>query len=142
VTLATLIATLVGVLSTAAIGLVAFLLSRHAQRYAVQRTIGDLQSALARFRADHPGVMRMTTSWDAKANGVLYGRDSGSHDDDIVRYYSYVELGLEFCSTTLAAREAGRLTDDVFNGHYRPLVRHFLAENYPFVAFILAGPYL
>lgn len=58
------------------------------------------------------------------------------------RYYSYSELGLEFCNTTLAAADSGRLREDVFESHYRPLVRHFLAENYLFVSFALRGPYL
>ena len=140
--IATFVATLIGALSTAALGLIAFELSRHAQRYAVQRAIGDLQTSIARFRAEFPEVMSISPSWDAAANSRLYGRRDGTDTDDVVRYYSYVELGLEFCNTTLAAADAGRLTTDVFESHYRPLVRHFLVENYPFVCFALNGPYL
>jgi hypothetical protein len=142
VEIATFVATLIGALSTAALGFVAFSLSRHAHHYAVQRAIGDLQTAMARFRADFPEVMRMSAAWDAVANAQLYGRRHGSDNADVVRYYSYIELGLEFCNTTLAAADSGRLSTDVFDSHYRPLVRHFLAENYLFVSFALQGPYL
>jgi hypothetical protein len=60
-----------------------------------------------------------------------------------VRYYSYLDLGLEFCNTALAAHSQGWIAGDVFEDHYRPLVRHPLfAENQPFVSFALPGPYL
>jgi hypothetical protein len=93
--LATFIATAVGVLSTAAIGLIAFLLSRHAQQYTVQRAIGDLKTAMARYGAEFPEVMRTAPRWNEQANARLYGRGREADDDIIVRYRSYVELGLE-----------------------------------------------
>ena len=142
VEVATLAAALLGAVSTAILGLVAFRLSHHAQRYTVQRAIGDLQSSMARFRADFPEIMHFGSRWSTHESAVLYGRAESADAGTIVRYYSYVDIGLEFCNTTLSAHTGGLLSAEVFDRHYRPLVRLFLAENYPFVATSLAGPYL
>ncbi len=108
----------------------------------MQRTLGDLQNAMASFRSAHPAVMRLSGSWTSALRTSLYGKDDDPLTTDIIHYYSYIDIGLEFCNTTLAAAQAKRLSKEVLEGHYRPLVRHFLAENYPFIASSLPGPYL
>ena len=140
--IAVLVAAFIGAVSTAVIGYTAFRLSRKAQLYAAQRAIGDLANATARFRAEHPEIMRCASRWTRADFAVLYGRADAPDADTIVRYYSYVDMGLEFCNTALAARERGVVPSDVFERHYRPLVRLFLAENYPYVSTALSGPYL
>lgn len=132
----------IGAAATVILGWIAYQLSKQAQRYTAQRSIGDLQSAVANFRAEYPEVMAVSPEWGDTQAAILHGQSNGTDRDSIVRYYSYVELGLEFCNTALAARSRGSIPDDVFSRHYRPLIRHFLAENKPFIEYALRGPYL
>ena len=136
------VASAVGAFATVILGVIAYKLSQQAQRYSAQRSIGDLQTAMANLRASYPEVLALSVKWGAEETGILYGRIASPDRDAVVRYYSYLDLGLEFCNTALSAASKAWIAPDVFAGHYRPLVRHFLAENYPFVEFALQGPYL
>jgi len=60
----------------------------------------------------------------------------------LVRYEAYVDIGLEFCNTALGARAKGVLHKDDFGHQYQPLVRLFVAENWPFIRHALGNPYL
>ena len=73
---------------------------------------------------------------------ILYGRRADPDADTVIRYYTYVDMGLEFCNTALSAFAEGHVSRRVYEGHYRPLVRLFLTENYPQVRSALPGPYL
>ena len=86
--------------------------------------------------------MSYCSTWGEEGNAVLYGRAESAEAHAIVRYYSYMDIGLEFCNTCLAAHQSGLMTEAVFERHYRPLVRLFLTENYPFVQFASDGSYL
>ena len=123
---------------TAIVAVMAFWFSQHTQRYTAQRTIGDLQSSLVHYRAQYPEITKFSRRWTADDFVRLYDNDN----DTEVRYYGYVDLGLEFCNSALAAYRQGHIDAKVFETHYRPLVRYFLSENYPFVKCTLDGPYL
>lgn len=125
---------------TAVVAIVAFWFSRHTQRYAAQRAIGDLQSSLVHYRAQYPEITKYSRSWTTADFIRLY--DDDEENATAVRYYGYVDLGLEFCNTALAASRQHHINPKVFEAHYRPLLRYFLAENYPFVESTLNGPYL
>jgi hypothetical protein len=142
VDLVSLTAAVVTALSTAILGVLAFRFSRHAGQYGAQRAIGDLHTALARYRAEYPDVMRRCRTWDKNDLAAVYGIDPARDIEPLVRYAAYVDLGLEFCSTALAAAKTGLISPKVFEGHYRPLVRLFLVENYRFLETVLDGPYV
>ena len=125
---------------TAVVAIVAFWFSQHTQRYAAQRAIGDLQSSLVHYRAQYPEITKYSRGWTTDDFIRLYADDDANAT--AVRYYGYVDLGLEFCNTALAASRRRHLHAEVFETHYRPLVRYFLAENYRFVESALDGPYL
>jgi hypothetical protein len=125
---------------TAVVAIVAFWFSRHTQRYAAQRAIGDLQSSLVHYRAQYPEITKYSRGWTTGDFIRLYADDG--KNAAAVRYYGYIDLGLEFCNTALAASRRRHIGAEVFEAHYRPLLRYFLAENYPFVESTLNGPYL
>lgn len=131
-----------GAASTAILGAVAFWFTRHTQRYQVQRTVGDLQSSMAHFRAQYPEIVRYHSGWTPEYFGVLQGRTVDPDADTIVRYYSYIDIGLEYCNTALSAWDQRLISKDAFTKHYRPLIRYFVAENYPFLQSTMDGPYL
>lgn len=94
---------------------------------------------MANLRAEYPEVLAHSIQWGADETAILYGRSENPRRDSIVRYYSYIDLGLEFCNTALSAAAKGWIAPDVFANHYQPLVRHLLSENHPFVSFALPG---
>ena len=137
---AAVVASIATGLLTAVVATIAFWFSQHTQRYAAQRAIGDLQSSLVHYRAQYPEITKYSRDWTTEDFVRLYSDDG--ENATAVRYYGYVDLGLEFCNTALAASGQHHVAAEVFETHYRPLVRYFLAENYPFVASALDGPYL
>ena len=137
---AALVASIATGVLTAVVAIVAFWFSQHTQRYAAQRTIGDLQSSLVHYRAQYPEITKYSRGWTAADFVRLYVGDE--ENAAAVRYYGYVDLGLEFCNSALAAARQRHIDAEVFATHYRPLLRYFLTENYPFVASTLDGPYL
>lgn len=136
------VAAVVSAVATALLGLVAYRLSRQGQQYAAQRAIGDLQNAMATFRAEYPEIMRCAATWTPSRFPVAYGRVDDPTAAVTVRYTAYVDIGMEFCNTALAAVASRAISATVFEKHYRPLVRHFLAENYPFIASAMGSPFL
>ena len=96
-----LVGGLLGAISTIVLGIVAFGLSRRASRYSAQRAIGDLANTMAHMRSDHPEIMATGRHWKTSDMAILYGRRETANTSAIVRYYSYVDVGLEFCNTAL-----------------------------------------
>lgn len=86
--------------------------------------------------------MRCGAQWSPGSFTVAYGRADSADAATVVRYVAYVDIGMEFCNTTLAASRSRSISAEVFERHYRPLIRLFLAENYPFLLAALDGPYL
>lgn len=137
-----LIGGLLGAAATVVLGIVAFGLSRRASRYSAQRAIGDLANTMAHMRSDHPEIMAIGRHWKASDMAILYGRRASPEASAIVRYYSYVDVGLEFCNTALAARDEGHIPAHVFDRHYRRLIRLFFAENWPYISQTRASQYV
>lgn len=135
-----LAASLISALATAVLGLLAFLLTRNSNRHAAERAIGDLANSLARLRVEYPEALALARRWQAADWERLYG--DGENSRVLLRYYSYVEVGLEFCNTTLRARDAGQISDEAFRGHYGRLSRYFLTENWPIISQMLQAPYI
>ncbi len=129
-------------LVTAGMGVFAFRLSRASSRYAARRAIGDLASSLAAFRAQYPEVMSVARGWSPESWDVLFAAPTTEETARLVRYYSFVEIGLEFCNTTLGAYAEGNLSREAFDRHYRPLVRLFVTEHWPMISNLLQNPYL
>lgn len=141
-TVAALITSIASAVATAVLGLAALRYTRQNNLYSAQRQIGDLANTLAQLRSEHPEVMSVATDWTDSSAAVLYGRARSKESAEIVRYYSYVDVGLEFCNASLAARHARHISKQAYEWHYGRLVRLFIAENWPFIAASLGGPYL
>lgn len=135
-----LIASLISAGATATLGMLAFRLTRNSNRNAAERAIGDLANSLARLRVDYPEAIALAQYWQPEDWERLYGDGEDSHL--ILRYYSYVEVGLEFCNTTLRAHRARQISDEAFSGHYGRLTRYFLTENWPIIDQMRQAPYL
>jgi hypothetical protein len=133
-------ASVVSAISTAVIGFLAFRLSRNSNRTSAERAIGDLANSLAQLRVDRPEILSMARTWDKAHWKRLYA--TGPESEMVVRYYSYVEVGLEFCNTTLRAKAGRQISEQAFADHYQSLVRYFLAENWPIIGQMVDGPYL
>ncbi len=135
-----LAASLISALATAVLGLLAFRLTRNSNRNAAERAIVDLANSLARLRVEYPEAIALARRWQPENWERLYG--DGQDSRLLLRYYSYVEVGLEFCNTTLRARDAGQISDEAFSGHYGRLSRYFLTENWPIINQMLQAPYI
>lgn len=135
-----LVASLISAFATGVLGFLAFRLTRTANRNVAERAIGDLANTMARLRVEHPEAIALTRRWGAKDFAELY--EQGAKAQLRMRYYSYVDVGLEFCNTTLRARNAGQISSEAFDGHYGRLTRYFLTENWPIIEMMRHGPYL
>lgn len=131
-----------GVLSTAILGLVAYRLSSVSQRYQARRAIGDLHSRMAHLRCEYPAIRTVCVNWDDHLSKTMYLDRDLAMQSLAVRYETYVDIGLEFCNTTLGARTRRVLHKADFESQYRPLVHLFLAENWPFIRHALEGRYI
>lgn len=137
---ASLVASLISAMATAVLGFLAFRLTRSSNRNAAGRAIGDLANSLARLRVEYPEAIAVARRWQPEDWERLYADRENSRL--LLRYYSYVEVGLEFCNTTLRARDARQIRGEAFRGHYGRLTRYFLTENCPIVEQMLQAPYL
>jgi type II secretory pathway pseudopilin PulG len=134
------VASVVSAVSTAILGFLAFRLTRATSHNAAERAIGDLHRAMAAQRVANPDILSLAPDWTTEDWDRLY--DTAASSMQVVRYYSYVEMGLEFCNTTLRARSSRQISKSAFEQHYRPLVRYFIAENWPIIDQMAQGPYL
>jgi hypothetical protein len=64
---------ILGVLSTAVLGFIAYQLSLVNQRYSARRTIGDLHSEMARLRCAYPEIRTVCRGWDDLHRKRMYG---------------------------------------------------------------------
>lgn len=133
------IAEVVTALATLSLGLVGFRFTRSADRATAERAIGDLANTMAGLRIEHPRAMRLARQWEREVWTTLYE----GNDEDAVRYYAYVDVGLEFCSTALRARDRKLISRESYDLRYGRLVRLFLVENWRIVSQMEAtSPYL
>jgi hypothetical protein len=139
---ASIVVAFLGIVTTGFLGVVAYRLSASGQAYVARRSIGDLHSEMARMRTEYPAVRTMCRRWSADDSLAMYDDDDPSLQALRVRYEAYIDIGLEFCNSTLGAGSRGLLHELDFERQYRPLVHLFLAENWPFVEHVLLGPYL
>ena len=129
-------------LSTAVIGVAAFVLSLRCGRQAAQRAIGDLAIAMVQAVREHPHVVRTAREWPQGGWDALYGTSPHPRADELAQYYAYVQIGLEFCNSTMTAHRAGHLSNDAYSRQYHRLVRLFIIENWPIVSDMSAGAFL
>lgn len=125
---------------TAILGVLAFALTRSTSRNAAERAIGDLYLHIARLRVEHPEILSVARSWEEQDWARLYASDASAYK--VVRYYSYVELCLEFCNTALRARKNRLITGKDFTAHYESLVRYAIVENWPIINQMRDASYL
>lgn len=138
----TVVAAVVSALGTLVLGGIGLMFTRASAQQSARRAIGELASALARIRLERPEVLRCAATWEQADWDAVYLADRRPEADTLSRYYSYVEVGLEFCNATLAARADGALPSAQFDKHYGRLVTLFLVENWPIMAQLSAQPYL
>lgn len=136
------VATTVSALGTVVLGWAAFRLSRVSATNAALRAIGDLANTLTRLRVDAPEVVRRARSWQAADWDAVYQTRAGEPADLAIRYYGYVEIGLEFCNATLAAKADGIISESRIDAHYGRLIDLFITENWPIISQMSSGPYL
>ena len=133
---------LLGVLSTAFLGFIAYRLSTTNQQYAARRAIGDLHSEMARMRSEYPAIKSVCACWDDDHRIRMYDGGDSAAQDLFVRYEAHMDIGLEFCNTALGAWARGVIHASDFTRQYRPLVHLFIGENWPFIRYCLDGPYI
>jgi hypothetical protein len=129
-------------LATMALTAMAYLFSRRSAQQAARRTIGDLANSVAMFRVDWPSVMRTARWWSPACWPAMYGTAPSTDADSLTRYYSYVDVGLEFCNSVLVAAHDKHITRKALDEHYGPLVRLFMTENWPIVEDMLRHTYI
>ncbi len=129
------------ILASTVVGVMAYNLSRQSQRASNQRAIGDLYAKMMDFRAVHPEVMKLSNKWNVNCFAALY-RQATETERQWAIYYTYMELCLDFCNTVLYGHKTGALDRLAYEGHYEPLLRLILTENYPFISSSLSGSYM
>ncbi len=140
-TLLSIVIAIVGVISSTAVGFLAYNLSRQSQHATIHRAIGDVYSKMVDFRVEHPDVLKLSSKWNTSCFELLY-RQQTKADRQWGIYYTYVELCLDFCNMVLYGRKARALDRLSYEEHYEPLVRMILTEHYPFVLDAMSGAYL
>lgn len=129
-------------LATVTLTALAYIFTRRTAQQAARRAIGDLANSLAMFRVEWPVVVRAARTWSSDCWPVVYGAVPREDADDLARYYAYVDVGLEFCNSVLAAAQEKHITKRALEEHYGPLVRLFVTENWPMVRDMLGHAYI
>jgi hypothetical protein len=126
--LLSLVIAVTGVLTSALLALMAYVLNRQSQRASIHRSIGDLYEKLMDFRAAHPEVMALVRKWNDGYFASIYGQNKPK-DKQWVIYYTFAELGLGFSNTVLYGRKNKSLDRHAYDNHYKPLIRLLLTEH-------------
>ena len=134
----------IAVIGTMISGILAYLsysLNRQSQRASMQRSIEDLYDEMVGYRSEHPEVMKLCYRWNGNSFDALY-RQRNAEEVQWVVYYNYAELVSGFLNAVLYGRKNRLLDQCAFEGHYKPLVKLFVTENYPYFLSISDAPYL
>ena len=95
-----------------------------------EKEVGDIYDQMVKFRVEHPEVLELSRKWQAGNFAKVYG-DGGSLDPQWVTYYSYFELCIGYCNSSILAWYGFRLGRRSFKHHHKPLIKLVLTENYP-----------
>jgi hypothetical protein len=132
---------IIGTIISALLAYLSFSLNRQAQRASIQRSIEDIYDKMVKYRAEHPEVLRLCYRWNNDSFDAIY-RQLNNDEVQWVNYYNYVELVSGFLNAVLYGRKIRLLDRHAYEGHYKPLVKLLVTENYPYFLSVLDYPYL
>ena len=132
---------IIGTIISALLAYLSNSLNRQSQRASMQRSIEDLYDGMIKYRTAHPEVMKLCHRWNDDCFEAVY-RQRDAEEVQWVIYYNYVELVSGFLNAVLYGRKNKLLDRHAYEGHYKPLVKLLLAEDYPYFLSVLQGPYL
>jgi len=132
---------IIGTIISALLAYLSYSLNRQSQRASMQRSIEDIYDKMVRYRAEHPEVMKLCSRWNSNSFNAIY-RQLNADEVQWVNYYNYVEFVSGFLNTVLYGRKIRLLDRQAYEGHYEPLVKLLVTENYPYFLSILDYPYL
>jgi hypothetical protein len=132
---------IIGTIISALLAYLSYSLSRQSQRATMQRSIEDIYDKMVRYRAEHPEVMKLCYRWNSESFDAIY-RQLNAEEVQWVNYYNYAELVSGFLNAVLYGRKIKLLDRHAYEGHYKPLVKLLVTENYPYFLSILDAPYL
>ena len=133
-----LISAVITAIATTMLGILGLRLTRSTERNNAERAIGDLANTMAAIRLEHPDAMCPARSWTSS----LWPRLYSGEDSTLVRYYAYVDVGLEFCNTVLRAAKSRQISKDAYDRRYRRMMVLFLTENWPIISSIHKNPFV
>jgi hypothetical protein len=134
----------IAIIGTIISGLLAYLsysLNRQSQRASMQRSIEDVYDKMVKYREEHPEVMKLCHRWNNDSFDAIY-RQHNAEEIQWVNYYNYVELVSGFLNAVLYGRKIKLLDQHAYEGHYKPLVKMLVTENYPYFLSVSDYPYL
>jgi hypothetical protein len=132
---------IIGTVISALLAYLSYSLNRQSQRASMQRSIEDIYDKMVDYRAEHPEVMKLCYRWNSDSFNAIY-RQRNVKDVQWVNYYNYVELVSGFLNAVLYGRKIRLLDRHAYEGHYEPLVKLLVTENYPYFSSIMDYPYL
>ena len=71
-TILSIVIAILGILSSTAVGVLAYHLSKQSQWASNQKAIGDLYSRMMDFRTEHPEVMKLSNDWNDDCFAMIY----------------------------------------------------------------------
>jgi hypothetical protein len=132
---------IIGTVISALLAYLSYSLNRQSQRASMQRSIEDIYDKMVKYRAEHPEVMKLCYRWNNNSFDALY-RQLNNEEVQWVNYYNYVELVSGFLNAVLYGRKIKLLDHHAYEGHYKPLVKLLVTENYPYFQSVFDYPYL
>jgi hypothetical protein len=132
---------IIGTVISALLAYLSYSLNRQSQRASMQRSIEDIYDKMVNYRAEHPEVMKLCYRWNDGSFDAIY-RQRNAEEVQWVTYYNYVELVSGFLNAVLYGRKIRLLDQHAYEGHYKPLVKLLVTENYPYFLSIMDYPYL
>lgn len=132
---------IIGTIISALLAYLSYSLNRQSQRASMQRSIEDIYDKMVDYRAEHPEVIRLCCRWNQSIFDAIY-RQLNEEEVQWVNYYNYVELVSGFLNAVLYGRKIRLLDRPAYEGHYKPLAKLLVTENYPYFLSILDYPYL
>jgi hypothetical protein len=132
---------LLGTIISALLAYLSYSLDRQSQRASMQRAIEDLYDKMVEYRSVHPEALKLCNRWNENSFDSLY-RQGSTEEVQWVVYYNYVELISGFSNAVLYGHKIKLLDKHAYEGHYKPLVKLLVTENYPYFLSILDFPYL
>jgi hypothetical protein len=131
----------IGTIISALLAYLSYSLNKQSQRASMQRSIEDVYDKMVKYRAEHPEVMKLCYRWNNDSFAAIY-RQRNAEEVRWANYYNYAELVSGFMNAVLYGRKIKLLDHHAYEGHYKPLVKLLVTENYPYFQSILDYPYL